>query len=490
VRINQTKIWNDLQIQQQNIPTLRKLFANDPEREKNFSFSAAGLTLDLSRNHLTQQTLNSLCQLAEAAQLPEQRNALFNGDKINNTENRAVLHTALRQPGAQAPKEVQAVLAQIKNFCEQLHNQQWLGFSGKAITDVVNIGIGGSDLGPKLAVRALKPFRNNNIRNHFVANIDPTDLRETGEGLNPETTLFIVASKTFTTEETLTNAKAARNWLLTASRDEASIAKHFVAVSANPQRAVEFGIAEQNVFAFWDWVGGRYSMWSAVGLAIATSIGFDNFTAMLNGAHELDEHFRSTDFTENLPVLLALTGIWYRNFFHTASQAIIPYAESLELFPNYLQQLDMESNGKQVDKTGNPIDYATGPVIWGGIGSNSQHAFHQLLHQGTDLIPVDFILPQESLNPIGKQHAMLKANCYAQTKALLEGRQVAESYRNMPGNRPSTLITFEKLDPKTLGALVALYEHKVFVQGAIWQINSFDQWGVELGKQLAKELMQ
>ncbi len=496
--INKTQTWQALEKKQQSLSqqTISDLFATQADRVQHFSAQGAGIYLDFSKSHLDQEALSLLIELAKQAQLPQFIKAMFNGEKINNTENRAVLHTALRNrsntPVYVDDKDIMpainASLEKMKGFCQQVQEQQWLGFSGKPITDIVNIGIGGSDLGPQLVVQALRHYRIKTLKCHFVANIDPTNLSEALEELNPETTLFIVASKTFTTEETLSSAKAAKQWLLNVTTDQTAIAKHFVAVSANPTKAIEFGIDENNVFAFWDWVGGRYSLWSAIGLPVALSLGFDNFIELLNGAHDLDQHFRQAPLEKNLPVLLALVGLWYRNFFNTSSHAIIPYAQSLSLLPNYLQQLDMESNGKQVTRDGEPVDYQTGPVIWGGCGTNGQHAFHQLLHQGTDLIPIDFILFKKTLTPINQQQTKLYANCLAQAEALLIGRQTEQSYRTMPGNKPSTIIATDKLTPNSLGSLIALYEHKVFVQGIIWQLNSFDQWGVELGKQLAKSL--
>src|SRR3990167_1470437 len=437
--IDNSKTWQELVAHQQTIPSLTELFTADKQRAKHYTITITTpkLLVDFSKNQIDQPTLTLLLQLAEEAKLAHFIEAMFTGTKINNTENRAVLHTALRNrdntevivDGKNVMPEINATLHKIQNFCGKFHQQQWLGFSNKPITDIVNIGIGGSDLGPQLVVKALSYYKLPTLTCHFISNIDPTDLQETLSKLNPETTLFIVSSKSFTTEETLANALAARDWLLQQAKNNKATAKHFIAVSANPQKAEAFGINKENVFAFWDFVGGRYSLWSAIGLPIALSIGFDNFIKLLSGAQAMDLHFRHTPFTKNVPVLLGLIGIWYRNFFHTSTHSIIPYLQSLQLLPNYLQQLDMESNGKQVTREGKKVRYKTGPIIWGGHGTNGQYAFHQLLHQGTDLIPIDFIVAKKSLTPVGTQQDSLYANCLAQAEALLVGRKTTEIYR-------------------------------------------------------------
>jgi glucose-6-phosphate isomerase len=456
-----------------------------------------------------------LIDLARNAGLEKKRDEMFAGEPINYTEQRAVLHTALRRPpgysleidGLDLSTEIADVLAQMKDCCERVISGTWKGYTGKRMTDVVNIGIGGSDLGPCMVTEALRPFAHGQLQVHFVSNIDGTHISETLKKLNPETTLFIIASKTFTTQETLTNAMTARGWFLAHAKNESHIAKHFVAVSTNRTKVVEFGIDEANMFRFWDWVGGRYSLWSSIGLSIALFLGFDHFQELLNGAYAMDEHFRNEPLERNIPVLLALLGIWYNNFFAFSSHAVIPYDQYLHRFPAFLQQLDMESNGKRVNGEGNAVDYATGPVIWGEPGTNSQHAFFQLLHQGPDVIPADFIVPLKTQNPVGEHHDILLANCFAQTEALMKGKNEQEvrqeleaagcddaelsmllPHKVFPGNRPTNTILVDELNPFTLGSLIAMYEHKVFVQGIIWEINSFDQWGVELGKQLAKAI--
>jgi glucose-6-phosphate isomerase len=493
--INRSDTWKKLQEHKKTLPPIKELF-QDKKRAKDFSLKGPELWIDFSKNQINQETIHLLTSLAKETKLKEAIDAMFQGEKINNTEDRAVLHTALRDTakeslildGENIMPAIRNSLQKMEEFCFAVHNDEWLGFTDQSITDVVNIGIGGSDLGPHMVTEALKPFATKQLNIHFVSNIDPTDIVETLSRLNPETTLFVISSKTFTTEETLTNANAARDWLTDAFPNEEAIAKHFVAVSASPEKAMAFGINKENVFDFWDFVGGRYSLWSAIGLPIALSVGMNNFYDLLAGAHEMDQHFLKTPFEKNLPVMLALNGIWYRNFHHTASHGILPYSHSLNLFPSYLQQLDMESNGKHVTKEGKHVSYATGPVIWGGEGTNGQHAFHQLLHQGTDLIPLDFILVKYSETPVDQQQMRLYAHGIAQMEALLMGRESEEAYRVMPGNKPSTAIVLNELSPKALGALIALYEHKVFTQGVIWDINSFDQWGVELGKALAKNI--
>lgn len=511
--------WQALRQHQQAIADIqiKDEFAKDPERFTKFSLESAGLFLDYSKNRITTETIELLCKLAESADLKAHIEDMFTGQIINTTEKRAVLHTALRNP-TDEPRLVDNTnvtplihneLQHIQACVEKLHNRSWLGFSNKPITDIVNLGIGGSDLGPAMVVEALKPYANANLRVHFVSNVDATHLVETLKPLNPETTLFIVASKTFTTQETLCNAESAEAWLREHSNNANTIIKrHFLAVTANPERAIKFGIEPHNIFPFWDWVGGRFSLWSAIGLSVALAIGMENFRFLLAGAYMLDEHFRYAPWHANMPVILALLGIWNIDFWNLTSQAIIPYDQYLQLFPAFLQQLEMESNGKRVCLDGSPITYQTAPVIWGSVGTNGQHAFHQLLMQGTQVIPVDFILPMQSHNNLTQHHLYLMANCLAQSQALMQGRNLAEVllelknqgmspedaqwlalHKVIPGNVPNNMLLIPQITPHTLGALIALYEHKVFVQGVIWQINSFDQWGVELGKQLAAKII-
>ncbi|NTV67769.1 MAG: glucose-6-phosphate isomerase [Chlorobaculum sp.] len=492
------------------------LFSADPKRHERFSLTFGAIHLDYSKNRITSRTMELLMELLRRSEIEMKRTQMFAGERINFTEQRAVLHTALRRPpgysmmvdGDDVSAEVADVLQQMKAFCHTVISGEWRGYTGQRITDVVNIGIGGSDLGPYMVTEALKPFAHGNLRAHFVSNVDGSHLAETLKGLNPQTTLFIIASKTFTTQETLANAMSARAWFLDETGSLAHVAKHFVAVSTNREKVEEFGIDPANMFRFWDWVGGRYSLWSAIGLSIALYIGFDRFSELLAGAHAMDEHFLNEPMEENMPVILAMLGIWYNNFFGSHSQAIIPYDQYLHRFPAFLQQLDMESNGKRVDSAGREADYATGPVVWGEPGTNSQHAFFQLLHQGTEIIPVDFIVSLKSQNPMGEHHDMLLANCFAQSEALMRGKSKAEAreeleaagisgdeltkllpHKLFPGNRPTNTIVLDELTPFNLGSLIALYEHKVFVQGVVWNINSFDQWGVELGKQLAKAIL-
>jgi len=515
--LSQSAAWRELQAHKLEIETLqmREMFLEESKRFERFSIQWEGLMLDYSKNRITTRTMELLLNLARNAGLEKKRDAMFEGGTINVTEHRAVLHTALRRPsgysleveGLDLSTEIADVLAQMKDCCERVISGTWKGYTGNRMTDVVNIGIGGSDLGPYMVTEALRPFAHGRLQVHFVSNIDGTHISETLKKLNPETTLFIIASKTFTTQETLTNAMTAREWFLTHARDESHIAKHFVAVSTNRTKVVEFGIDEANMFRFWDWVGGRYSLWSSIGLSIALFLGFDHFQELLNGANAMDEHFRNEPLERNIPVLLALLGIWYNNFFAFSSHAVIPYDQYLHRFPAYLQQLDMESNGKRVNCEGNTVTCATGPVIWGEPGTNSQHAFFQLLHQGTEVIPADFIVPLKTQNPVGEHHDILLANCFAQTEALMKGKNEQEVRKELeaigcddaelkmllphkvfPGNRPTNTILVDEINPFTLGSLIAIYEHKVFVQGIIWQINSFDQWGVELGKQLAKAI--
>lgn len=493
---------------------MRDLFARDPDRFARFSLRLGDLLLDYSKNIITERTMALLFDLARQEGVTEQAARMFAGEKINFTEGRAVLHVALRNrsnrpilvDGQDVMPKVNRVLAHMRQFCDQVRSGAWRGYTGKPITDIVNIGIGGSDLGPVMATEALKPWWGP-IKPHFVSNVDGTHLAETLKTLDPETTLFIVSSKTFTTQETLTNARSARDWLLTAAENEKAVARHFVAVSTNAGEVKKFGIDTRNMFEFWDWVGGRYSLWSAIGLSIALTIGMDAFESMLAGAHEMDEHFRTAPLEHNLPVILALLGIWYTDFFGAETHAVLPYDQYLHRLPAYLQQLDMESNGKRVRRDRKAVDYATGPVLWGEPGTNGQHSFYQLIHHGTRLVPADFLAPIESHNPLGQHHMILLSNFFAQTEALMRGKTEEEAraeleaagvrgrrlkqllpHKVFPGNRPTNSILFQKLDPPTLGKLIALYEHKVFVQGVIWNINSFDQWGVELGKQLAQTI--
>jgi glucose-6-phosphate isomerase len=503
---------------------LRTLFADDPERFSSFSLSLGDLFVDFSKNRVTGETMKLLFALAEHAKVTEWRDRMFRGEKINSTENRAVLHTALRNrsnrpvvvDGKDVMPEVNAVLAQMRGFTDSVRSGSWKGYTGKRITDVVNVGIGGSDLGPVMATEALRPYWQVGLRAHFVSNVDGTHLVETVKDLDPETTLFIIASKTFTTQETLMNARSARAWLTGRLKSDAAVPKHFVAVSTASAEVAKFGIDTTNMFPFWDWVGGRYSLWSAIGLPIACVIGMDHFEEMLAGAHAMDEHFCTAPPDENIPLVLGMLGVWNSNFLGAETHAILPYDQYLHRFPAYFQQGDMESNGKHVDRSGAPItDYSTGPVVWGEPGTNGQHAFYQLIHQGTRLVPTDFLAPIETHNtlvaPNGERgedhHKVLLANFFAQTEALMKGKTEAEAraeleaaktpperieqivvHKTFTGNRPSNSILFQKLTPRTLGTLVAMYEHKIFTQGIVWNIHSFDQWGVELGKQLAKKI--
>jgi glucose-6-phosphate isomerase len=486
---------------------LRELFASDAGRAERFSVEAAGVLLDYSKHRITGDTLRLLLELSNALGLRERIEAMFTGQKINATEGRAVLHVALRAPrtaqivvdGKDVVAEVHAVLDKMAEFAERVRSGAWLGHTGKRIKNIVNVGIGGSDLGPAMAHDALRAYSDRNLTLRFVSNVDATDFAEAVQGLDPAETLFIICSKTFTTIETLMNAQTARDWLVKGLGDAAAVRKHFVAVSTNASEVAKFGIDTANMFGFWDWVGGRYSYTSAIGLSLMVAIGPEHYRAMLGGFHEMDEHFRTAPFEQNLPVLLALLGIWYGNFFGAESHAVLPYDQYLARFPAYLQQLDMESNGKSVTLSGERVDYQTGPIIWGQPGTNGQHAFYQLIHQGTKLIPCDFIGFAKSLNALGEHHDQLMANFFAQTEALAFGKTAAEvkaegvpdalvTHKTFEGNRPTSTILADELTPAVLGKLVALYEHKVFVQGAIWGLNSFDQWGVELGKVLAKRI--
>ncbi|MBS1558686.1 MAG: glucose-6-phosphate isomerase [Bacteroidetes bacterium] len=494
---------------------LHQLFEDDPDRFKKFHIQFEDMLVDYSKNIINEETIAALIQLANETELADAINMMFDGHPINQTEHRSVLHIALRNRantpvlvnGKDVMPEVNNVLGQINTFSEKLLSGSWKGSTGKTITDIVNIGIGGSDLGPLMVTEALKPYHKH-IKPHFVSNVDGTHLAETIKHLNPETTLFIVASKTFTTQETMTNAESAKKWFLEKTSGTGNVAKHFVAVSTNTQAVTAFGIAEENMFVFWDWVGGRYSLWSSIGLSIACTIGYENFVHLLEGAHAMDNHFRHEPFDKNIPVLLALIGIWYVNFFDASSEAILPYDQYLHRFAAYFQQGNMESNGKSVDRSGNPVTYHTGPVIWGEPGTNGQHAFYQLIHQGTKMIPCDFIASAISHNPIGDHHQKLLSNYFAQTEALMTGKSLEEveqelkkagmssdeikkyaAFRVFTGNKPTNSILFRQLTPRTLGSLIAMYEHKIFVQGIIWNIFSFDQWGVELGKILAKKIL-
>jgi glucose-6-phosphate isomerase len=496
--------------------SMRELFAADPRRFERFSIEVGDLLVDYAKHRVTDETMRLLFDLARQAQVTDWRDRMFAGDKINGTENRAVLHAALRNrsnrpilvDGKDVMPEVNAVLAKMRAFTDAVRSGAWRGHTGKRITDVVNIGIGGSDLGPAMVSGALRPYWHPEMRAHFVSNVDGTHLAEALRAAPPEQTLFVVVSKTFTTQETLMNARSARAWLVEKLGDEAAVPKHFVAVSTAAEEVRRFGIDTANMFAFWDWVGGRYSLWSAVGLSIQLLVGADRFDELLAGAHAIDEHFRTAPLEKNAPAILAMLGVWYANFFGAETHAILPYDQYMSRFPAYFQQGDMESNGKRVDRGGAFIDdYTTGPIVWGEPGTNGQHAFFQLLHQGTRLVPCDFLAPLESHNPMGKHHEALLANFFAQTEALMRGKTLEEArveletaglpparvaelapHKTFPGNRPTTSIVFPKLTPETLGSLIALYEHKIFVQGVVWNIYSFDQFGVELGKQLAKRI--
>jgi len=495
---------------------MRDLFKDDPRRFETFSRQHGGLLVDFSKNIITKDTFAMLMNLARAAGVEDWRDRMFAGDKINSTEGRAVLHVALRNrssrpilvDGKDVMPEVNAVLAHMRQFSYDVRSGSWKGYTGKPITDIVNIGIGGSDLGPVMVTEALKPYQKPGMRGHFVSNVDGTHIAETLSRLNPETALFIIASKTFTTQETMKNAQTAKAWFLESAKDKSAIARHFVALSTNARDVAQFGIDPANMFEFWDWVGGRYSLWSAIGLSISLLIGQDHFEQLLAGGHAMDEHFRTAKLEDNLPVILAMLGIWYNNFFGATTHAILPYDQYMHRFPAYFQQGDMESNGKSVSRQGQAVDYQTGPVIWGEPGTNGQHAFYQLIHQGTKLIPCDFLAPIETQNPKSDHHQILLSNFFAQTEALMKGKTADEVRKELiaakmegpaleallphkvfAGNRPTNSIMFQKLTPFTLGQLIALYEHKIFTQGIVWNINSFDQWGVELGKQLAKAIL-
>jgi len=519
-RINPTttSAWKALETHFQDIQHthMRDLFAEDPQRFEHMSMQFEDILLDYSKNIITQQTLQHLRALAEEMHVSEAIEQMFTGAKINETEDRAVLHIALRNlsmepipvDGSDVMPEVKAVLDKMELFSERVISGEWKGYTNKPITDIINIGIGGSDLGPVMVTEALKPYWKPHINVHYVSNVDGTHIAETLKGKSPETTMFMIASKTFTTQETMTNAQTARSWFLEMGGNEEAIKKHFVAISTNAEGVSEFGIDTHNMFGFWDWVGGRYSLCSAIGLSIACTMGFENFRALLEGAHAMDQHFRKTPLEQNLPMTLALIGIWYNNFWGAETEAILPYDQYMHRFAAYFQQGNMESNGKFVDRNGHPVTYQTGPIIWGEPGTNGQHAFYQLIHQGTKLIPCDFLAPANSHNPLGDHHPKLLANFFAQTEALMTGKTEVEvkeelqaqgksekeiaylaPFKVFTGNKPTNSILFKKLTPRTLGSLIALYEHKIFVQGVIWNILSFDQWGVELGKQLAKKIL-
>jgi glucose-6-phosphate isomerase len=516
---NLTEAWKNLEQLGQQISAnfnLRAAFAEDRGRFGRYQLGLDDLFVDYSKNLVTDEVMNGLLELAKASDIADWRDRMFAGEHINITEDRAVLHTALRNidgdpvvvDGNDVMPDVKAVLARMKEFAHRVHSGEWKGHTGKTITDVVNIGIGGSDLGPVMVNEALRPFHVEGIRAHFVSNVDGAHIVDTLKDLDAERTLFIIASKTFTTDETLTNAYSARDWLIKALGDEAAVAKHFVAVSTALDKVADFGINTDNAFGFWDWVGGRYSLWSAIGLPIILAVGYERFEELLRGGAAMDAHFKSAPLAENIPVILGLLGVWYRNILGAASQAILPYDQHLSRLPAYLQQADMESNGKSVTRDGKPVAGNTGPIIWGEPGTNGQHAFYQLIHQGTELIPIDFLVAAVPLHGLRNHHDKLVANCFAQAEALMRGKTRDEvnaelaaqgkgadeivqlaPHKVFAGNKPSTTILYKQLDPFTLGRLIAMYEHKIFVQGIIWNVNSYDQWGVELGKQLAKELL-
>jgi glucose-6-phosphate isomerase len=518
VNPTQTKAWKELEKYFATFKgtQMKSLFAADSKRAEKYSLQFEDIFVDFSKNIVDEKVMSLLFQLAEECGLKQAIEAEFTGDKINQTEDRSVLHIALRNrsnspilsDGKDVMPGVNKVLAQMKEFSNEIISGTWKGYTGKAITDVVNIGIGGSDLGPLMVTEALKSYKKQNITSHFVSNIDGTHMAETLKKVNPETTIFIVASKTFTTLETMTNAITAKQWFLNVAKDESAVAKHFVALSTNAKAVSEFGIDTKNMFEFWDWVGGRYSLWSAIGLSICCSIGYENFEKLLEGANEMDNHFRNTKFEENIPVILSLIGIWYNNFYGAETEAILPYDQYMHRFSAYFQQGNMESNGKYVDRNGNVVDYQTGPIIWGEPGTNGQHAFYQLIHQGTKMIPCDFMAPAISQNPVGDHHPKLLANFFAQPEALMMGKTADQVSKELKaqgksdeqiktllpfmvftGNKPTNSILFKKLTPKVLGSIIAMYEHKIFAQGVIWNIFSFDQWGVQLGKQLANVIL-
>ena len=511
-KVNPTKTasWKKLQdhYKEMKHTHIKELFIEDPERFKKFSLAMPEIIFDFSKNIINDSTKQLLLELAYECELQKAIKAMFTGEIINGTEARSVLHTALRNfsgkpvysEGKDVMPEVKKELEHMKNFCSKIHNGEWKGYSGKKIKYIVNIGIGGSDLGPVMVTEALKPYWKKDIQPYFVSNIDGTDLAEVLKKITPDETLFLIASKTFTTQETMTNALSARDWFLKSAKDKKAVAKHFVALSTNEKGVVDFGIDKTNMFVFWDWVGGRCSLWSAIGLSIALSIGYENFEELLKGGYETDKHFKEKSFEKNIPVLMGLISLWYINFFGAQSEAILPYDQYMHRFPAYFQQGNMESNGKHVDRTGKKVTYSTGPVIWGEPGTNGQHAFYQLLHQGTPLIPCDFIAPAISHNPMGEHHKILLSNFFAQTEALMNGKTRKElqaenvpetliPFKEFEGNKPTNSFLITKITPFSLGEMIALYEHKIFVQGVIWNIYSFDQWGVELGKVLAKKIL-
>jgi len=521
-QINQSPIWQSLNQHKKDIESisLREMFKSDPNRFNQFHIQFNDLLLDYSKHRISKETISLLVKLAKEADVEGWRNRMFEGEKINSTEHRAVLHTALRNQnispiisdGEDVMPKVKNVLKKMRRFSEEVRSGQWKGFTGKAITSVINIGIGGSDLGPAMVCQALKAYGSKTITPYFVSNVDGADLSQALEKCNPETTLFIIASKTFTTQETMTNAFSARDWFLKAAKDNQHIKKHFVALSTNQHAVSQFGIDTENMFEFWDWVGGRYSLWSAIGLSIALYIGMDGFEDLLKGGFEMDEHFKTAPIEQNIPMMMGLLGIWYINFFNFPTHAILAYDQGLSKLAPYLQQADMESNGKFINRDGEHIDFHTGPVIWGEVGTNGQHAFYQLLHQGTEIVPADFIMPIESQYALGKDgnehHKILLSNFIAQTQSLMLGKTYNEAraeiekqgyegediesfipQKTFEGNRPTSSILFKKLTPKTLGQIIAMYEHKIFTQGIVWNINSFDQWGVEYGKQIAKQVL-
>ena len=521
-QINQSPIWQSLNQHKKDIESisLREMFKSDPNRFNQFHIQFNDLLLDYSKHRISKETISLLVKLAKEADVEGWRNRMFEGEKINSTEHRAVLHIALRNQnispiisdGEDVMPKVKNVLKKMRRFSEEVRSGQWKGFTGKAITSVINIGIGGSDLGPAMVCQALKAYGSKTITPYFVSNVDGADLSQALEKCNPETTLFIIASKTFTTQETMTNAFSARDWFLKAAKDNQHIKKHFVALSTNQHVVSQFGIDTENMFEFWDWVGGRYSLWSAIGLSIALYIGMDGFEELLKGGFEMDEHFKTAPIEQNIPMMMGLLGVWYINFFNFPTHAILAYDQGLSKLAPYLQQADMESNGKFINRDGEHIDFHTGPVIWGEVGTNGQHAFYQLLHQGTEIVPADFIMPIESQYALGKDgnehHKILLSNFIAQTQSLMLGKTYNEAraeiekqgyegediesfvpQKTFEGNRPTSSILFKKLTPKTLGQIIAMYEHKIFTQGIIWNINSFDQWGVEYGKQIAKQVL-
>ncbi len=520
-RINptKTKSWKKLTAHYTSIKKhhMRDMFRNDPDRFSKFSIVFEDMLFDYSKNIINEKTIELFCGLLKEVGLKEAIHKMFNGDKINETENRAVLHVALRDrsnnrlilDGKDIRQEVNSAIQRIKDCSNKILSGEWQGYTGERIKDIINIGIGGSDLGPSMVCEALKPHKKANINSHFVSNVDASQISGVLNKLRPQTTLFMIASKKFNTQETMTNANTARKWFIDSAKKQEYIKKHFIAISTNKDKVKDFGIDPENMFVFWDWVGGRFSLWSSIGLSIACLIGFDNFIELLEGAYAMDNHFRQTTFQENIPVTMAILNTWYNNFFGACTQAILPYDQNMHLFPSYLQQLEMESNGKYVDRNGKVVNYQTSPIIWGEPGTNGQHAFYQLIHQGTKLIPCDFIAPCISSNPIGKHHKILLSNFFAQSEALMKGKTKKEvqdelkvqgkdkkeiekltPFKIFEGNRPTNSIIFKKLTPRTLGSLIAMYEHKVFVQGVIWNIFSFDQWGVELGKQLAGKVLE